>query len=91
MQTRDGFFNLPYYYEKSTVAISGGAGTLAVTFAQAFEFVPAVYVVKPRGAAGTYAAASVTKTGFTIDVSSETDGDFNGQSVSIIWFAHEKN
>jgi len=89
-QVRTGFFNKRWYYEKSTVVVASGAGTLAILFAEAFGGVPHVHVLAPRGSDGTYTAASVTKTGFTLTVASVTDADYDDQDVEVLWFAHEE-
>lgn len=80
--------------EKTVVPVSGGVGNVAVVFDQAYEITPNILIVTPRGAAGTYAVDSspaATKTGFSIDVTGETDAAFNGQDVTVIWFACERN
>lgn len=77
--------------EKTAVAIASNAASVAVTFDVAYQFTPEVKVIKPRGAAGAYSATSVTKTGFTITVASETDADFDGDTVTVYWFAMERN
>lgn len=71
---RYGFNRLPYHYEKSTVTLDGsGNGTLAITFDAAYAQAPTVAVVPPLACNGTFSAASVTTTGFTLTVAGATD------------------
>lgn len=89
---RTGFFNKLWYYEKTAVTVASNDGETAVVFATAFSMDPDVTILTPRGAAGTYQvkAASLSETGFTLEVTGETDTDYDDQIVEVIWFAHEK-
>lgn len=90
VSVRDGLDGNVFVYQKVNVTISSNTGSETVTFDVAFGFAPAVAVVTPRGAAGTYSATSVTTTGFTISVTGETDTDFDDNTVPVYVFAHNR-
>ena len=74
-------------YGKVTVTIDGsGDGTQAVTFAESFVATPSILVVGHSGDAGTFTAASSSKTGFTATVATS---DQVSQDIEVVWFAHE--
>jgi len=68
----------------------GSASTVDVTFSTAYNFTPAIYVVTPRGAAGTYSHQNESAGGFQIVVSSETDADFQSKKIPLFFFCHER-
>lgn len=71
------------------VTLNGsGAGTLAVTFAEAFTAAPHVTVVPHAGDTATPTAASVTKAGFTLTV---TGSAMLSQDAEFTWAAFEKS
>ena len=65
-----------------------GAGTLTVTFAEAFTAAPHVTVVPHAGDTATPAAGNVTKTGFRLDVSGSA---MLSQDAEFTWAAFEKS
>ena len=72
----------------ATVALNGsGTGTQAVSFTESYVDTPAILVAAPRADAGTYAATSSAKTGFTVAV---TTSDMVSQDVRVTWAAVEK-
>lgn len=86
---RKGFRDKSWHYEKTTVTLNGsGTGSTAVTFDTAYQNAPVVLVVPPLGASGTWAAGSITTTGFTLSVT--TASDLASETVEVLWIAHEK-
>ncbi len=77
-----------FYFEKRRITLDGsGDGTLATVFEAKFYSTPAVYVVPAKADAGSYTAASVTSTGFTITI---TGSDILSQDIEVWYFATEK-
>ncbi len=71
-----------------TVTLNGsGTGSTAYTFAEAFVAAPSVIVITAAGDSGTIAAASITKTGFTCNVTTSLR---LSQDVQITFGAFEK-
>lgn len=94
---RTGYDGKQWIYAQTDVALTSGANTAStVTFATAFDTVPVVRVVPHLGTGGTadgvggfpnYAVQSVSKTGFTWNITSTGLGSV---TVPITWFAHEQ-
>jgi len=72
----------------TTVAVSGGSGTLAVIFGQSFTRIPQVLVVDHEADAGSYSATTITETGFTVAV---TSSDYADGDIKVGWLAVEKS
>ena len=80
-----------YYIGRAVVSLTGtpdGSGTKAVVFDAAFTSTPEILVVGTDGNTGTATAASPTKTGFTVTVTSLVG--VVGQDVGVYWVAFEK-
>lgn len=72
----------------ATVTLDGsGNGTQAVTYQTAFVSSPSVLIVPPEADAGSWTAASASKTGFT---ATATTSDLTSQDRVITWVAVEK-
>lgn len=82
-------FKRPFLCNEATVTLNGsGTGSVAVLFSpDTFVAAPQVMVVTPNGDSGTFAAASVLKTGFTLNV---TNSLVLSQDKKVTWFACEK-
>ncbi len=78
-----------YLVSEATVTTNGsGTGSVAVLFSpDTFVAIPQVMVVAANGDSGTFAAASVTTTGFTLNVTTSLR---LSQSIKVTWFAAEK-
>lgn len=79
-------------YAEATVNVNGsGAGSVAITFAQAFVSTPAILVI-PNEAdeadGAVYSASGASKTGFTLNVASS---NLVSREVRVKWFAHAKD
>ena len=86
---RVGFNQLQYHYERQVIALDGsGNASIAVVFDAAYDNTPIVTVVPPLGVNGTWSAASITTTGFTISV--VTASDLASSNAAMVWFAHQK-
>ena len=76
-----------YYVEEGRVTLdSSGDGSVVITFEAPFVGTPEIKVIKPKGDSGTYSAGSITKTGFTLTV---TSSDILSQDVRFPYFAME--
>lgn len=71
----------------ATVTLSGGNGSTNISFRDGFLRAPAVLVVPRESDSGAYAAASVTKSGFTVTV---TSSDFSSGDIQVAYIAIEK-
>jgi hypothetical protein len=80
------------HYGKETVSLAtgGSSGSSAVTFTSAYDVVPGIFVVTPRGAAGTYTYSNESASGFTMRITGETDTDFASDRVMVFFFCHER-
>lgn len=86
---RYGYRRMAYHYEMDTVALdASGNGTLAITFDVAYANIPDMKVTGPLACNGTFSAASVTTTGFTLTVAGATD--LLSSNIELIWWAHQK-
>lgn len=65
-----------------------GAGTLTVTFAEAFTAAPHVTVVPHAGDTATPTATNISKTAFRIEV---TGSAMLSQDANFVWAAFEKS
>lgn len=73
---------------EATVTTNGsGTGSTAVTFSETFVGVPSVMVVTAAGDSGTIAAASITESGFTLNVTTSLR---ISTRIKVTWFACEK-
>ncbi|MBK8100627.1 MAG: hypothetical protein IPK26_26355 [Planctomycetes bacterium] len=91
MVTVKTFESKPYHGpERATVTLSNAdpaVGSTAVLFDVAYQDIPVVMVVPPRGmTAGAVTATSIAKTGFTISVSDNYD-PFKNKVIDVYWFA----
>ena len=78
----------PYQQNEATVTLNGsGTGSVAVVFDPAFVSAPQVMVITAAGDSGTIAAASITKTGFTLNVTTSLR---LSQDIQVSWYAAEK-
>ena len=74
------------------VTMGAGSGSIAVTFSQAFPTAPAVLVVPHEGDVNTgasYSATSITRTGFTLQISASSYDA--GDVLKVAWMAAEKS
>lgn len=73
--------------KSARVTVMSGAGTLAVSFPSGeFARIPGVLVQGSESDSGTYSAASITRSGFTLTVSGS---DLADGPVDIVWVALE--
>lgn len=85
---RTGLNGKRFHLEQQTIALNGsGTGSAAVTFDVAYTNTPVVAVVPPLGVNGTFAAGSITTTGFTLSIT--TASDLASANCEVGWMAHE--
>lgn len=72
----------------TTVAVSSGSGSTAVSFGVSFTRPPQVLVIEHEADAGSYSATTITETGFTVTVSSS---DYSDGDIQVGWIAAEKS
>lgn len=97
LEVKTGFGGALYHYEQTSVALTSGANTAStVTFDVAYDTIPVVRVIPHLGTGGTadgaggfpnYAVQSVSKTGFTWNISGTGLGTV---TIPITWFAHSQ-
>ncbi len=79
-------------YRKSVLIFDGsGHASLGITFEEAFNDVPQMMVVEDGAdvsAGATYAATSVTYSGFTLTV---TGSQYVNTRRTVYWIAHERS
>lgn len=74
---------------EAIVTLNGaGTGSVVVNFSTTFVGVPQIMVVKAAGAAGTFAASSITESSFSLDVTGDTTR--LNQRIKVTWVACEK-
>lgn len=91
MVTVKTFESKPFHGpEKTTVTLNSAdpaTGSTAVLFDVAYQDIPKVLVVPPRGmTAASVTATSIAKTGFTISVSDDYEV-FKSKTIDVYWFA----
>lgn len=75
------------------VDVESGSASQSVTFRTAYEFTPAIFVVPPRGAAGTYSYSGASAGGFTMRITSESIADYGSsasRTIPTFFFCHER-
>lgn len=89
--TQNGFRGRRKVEAEVQVAVSSGSGSEPVVFDIPFQNAPDasdIGLTPPQGAAGTYTATSLTASGLTITIASETALD--NQNVSVVLYAHDR-
>jgi hypothetical protein len=70
---------------EATVTTNGsGTGSTAVVFTESFIGAPSVMVITQAGDSGTFAAASITEAGFTLNVTTSLRVSTR---IAVTWFA----
>lgn len=87
---RKGLFGRYYHYDRAVVTVGAAAGSVSISFFTDYDATPHIFVMKPEGAAGTYSYGNESKGGFSLQVTSETDSDFQNKDVGVFFFSHGK-
>ena len=69
---------------------ANGTASATVRFASPFSTTPRVTVVDPEDALGTYSATSITRWGFTITITGETEDTLSDAAMTVLWYAAER-